>query len=88
MAEVYFEPPSEDIYSATIQSWYVEEGDVVEAGEELVEMRTETDEYFIITAPVSGILKERYHEEDDEVEAGEVIAEIEEEEEGEIEEEE
>ena len=79
MAEVVFDNVPEDVLSAVIEFWHFKEGDHVEQGEDLVELKTGDNRTFAISAPVSGILTDRFHSEEDEVEIGEVLAEIQEE---------
>ncbi|MFH0771273.1 MAG: biotin/lipoyl-containing protein [Candidatus Omnitrophota bacterium] len=64
---------------ATISYWHLEEGDIVEEGEDLVEITTDKST-LNIPAPCSGILTEVFFEEGDIVEVGEVLANVEEEE--------
>ena len=77
MKKVIFDYVSEDVSTATVDFWYVDEGDAVEEGEDLVELRTEDGDLFIVSAPASGVLRERFFEQGDEVEVGDVIAAIE-----------
>jgi len=74
--KVIFDYVSEEVSTATVDYWYVDEGDAVEEGEDLVELRTEDGDLFVVTAPASGILRERFFEQGDEVEIGDVIAAI------------
>lgn len=66
--------------SATVNQWFYEEGDFVEEGDDLVELKSGNEEV-AVAAPVSGILAHIFYQEGEKVEADEVIAEIEEEEE-------
>ncbi len=53
----------------------------MEEGEDLVELKTNDNKAFTISAPVSGTLIERLFTEEDEVEIGEVLGQIQEEDE-------
>ena len=75
--KVIFDYVSEEVSTATVDFWYVDEGDAVEEGEDLVELRTEDGDLFIVSAPTSGVLRERFFEQGDAVEVGDVIAVIE-----------
>lgn len=80
MSEEVFEVKApKTISSSTINQWFFEEGDFVEEGDDLVELKSGNEE-MAVTAPVSGILANIFYQDGEEVEAGEVIAEIEEEE--------
>jgi len=74
--QVIFDYSSDDISTAVVDFWHVDEGDSVEAGDDLVELRTEEGALFVVPAPVGGILRERFYEPGDEVEVGDVIATI------------
>jgi 2-oxoglutarate dehydrogenase E2 component (dihydrolipoamide succinyltransferase) len=78
MAEVVFDNVPEDVLHAVIEFWHFKEGDHVDDGDDLVDLKTEDGQSFTITSPVSGVLTERLYREDDEVEIGEVLAEVEE----------
>lgn len=58
---------------AQIAFWHLEEGDVVEDGEDLVAINTSSGT-FSIASPASGVLHEVYFEDGDEVEPGDVVA--------------
>ena len=78
MAEVVFDNAPEEVLHAIIEFWHFKEGDHVDEGEDLVDLKADNDTSFTITAPVTGVLTNRLYNEDDEVEIGEVLAEIEE----------
>lgn len=77
MKEVILKPLSSGSKEAIISNWFFEEGDHVEAGEDLVEVSFD-GLVFNVIVPSSGTLAEVYFEVGDVVEVGEVIAEIEE----------
>lgn len=79
MVEVVLDGMAAQIKEGTIQTWLIEEGDPVIAGEDLVEMMTE-DGSFTISAPASGILAEVYFDEGEAVGRGEVLCSIDDEE--------
>ncbi len=81
MGEVIFDNVPEDVLHAIVQYWHFKEGDHVEEGEDLVELKTNDNKAFTISTPVSGILIERLFTEEDEVEIGEILAQIQEEDE-------
>lgn len=56
--------------------WYVEEGDEVESGDELVQMITDKAT-FDIESPVRGRVIERVIDEDDEAKVGQVLCRLE-----------
>ena len=76
MKEVVMPDLGEDVEEGTINNWYFEEGDAVEAGDNLVEVTTDSGT-INVPSPVSGVLDEVFFEEGDDVEVGEVIATIE-----------
>ena len=76
MKEVVMPDFGEDIEEATINNWNFEEGDAVEAGDNLVEVITEKGT-FNVSAPVAGMLDEIFFEAGDDVQVGEVVATIE-----------
>ncbi len=78
MVEIKLAHLPEGIAEATIQAWYVEEGDAVVKGDEIVELSTE-EGIFTLTASASGILSEVYYDEGESVNLGEVLCLIEEE---------
>lgn len=59
--------------TAVIEGWNVEEGDEVNEGEILLELKSGSKEV-LIKAPEKGILHEMYFAEGDEVELGEPLA--------------
>jgi len=74
--QVIFDYSSDEVTTATVDYWHVDEGDTVEEGDDLVDLRTENGELFVVPAPVGGVLRERFYEAGDEVEVGDVIAAI------------
>jgi pyruvate/2-oxoglutarate dehydrogenase complex dihydrolipoamide acyltransferase (E2) component len=74
--QVIFDYVSDEVSTATVDYWYVDEGSTVEAGDDLCELRTEDGGLFTISSPVDGILRERFFEQGDEVEVGDVVATI------------
>jgi pyruvate/2-oxoglutarate dehydrogenase complex dihydrolipoamide acyltransferase (E2) component len=74
--QVIFDYSSDDVTTATVDYWHVDEGDAVEEGDDLVELRTEEGGLFVVSAPSGGILRERFYEPGDEVEVGDIIATI------------
>jgi 2-oxoglutarate dehydrogenase E2 component (dihydrolipoamide succinyltransferase) len=87
MVDVRLEHLPEGVTEATVQAWYVEEGDAVVKGDEIVELATE-EGIITLTAPASGILTEVYYDEGESVSSGEILCLIEEEGFGQAEEEE
>ena len=76
MRQVIFEYASDDVSTATVDYWHVDEGDALEEGDDLVELRTEEGDLLVIPAPTAGVLRERLFEQGDTVELGDVIATI------------
>ena len=76
MTEVVMPDLGQETEEATINKWFFEEGDPVEAGENLAEVTADSGT-FQVPAPASGILMEIFFEEGDDAEVGEVIATIE-----------
>ncbi|MCD6416957.1 MAG: hypothetical protein J7M08_09730 [Planctomycetes bacterium] len=75
--EVTLPPLGDDApEEAEISFWYVEEGDVVEEGQDMVEMLTDKAA-FTVPAPAGGILRDIRVEEGDTVQVGETMAIIE-----------
>ena len=72
IVEVELTHENVDIDEATVSSWYVEEGEEVEAGDTLVEL-VAGDETFTISAPESGAVVELRADEDDVVKTGDVL---------------
>ncbi len=81
MIEVVLEGLAAQVDEGTIQSWFFEEGDVVNEGDDLVELTTE-EGLVTIQAPASGILAEVYYDEGELVAKGEVLCTIDDEESG------
>jgi pyruvate/2-oxoglutarate dehydrogenase complex dihydrolipoamide acyltransferase (E2) component len=61
---------------ATVAFWYVDPGETVEEGDELLQMLTDKAT-FDVPSPVSGEIKEVLAEEDQEIEVGQVLCRIE-----------
>lgn len=72
MKEVTLEGLSKNTEEATIQTWFFEEGDAINEGDDLVELTSE-DGTVSVSAPVSGILAEVYYDEGEVVAKGEVL---------------
>jgi pyruvate/2-oxoglutarate dehydrogenase complex dihydrolipoamide acyltransferase (E2) component len=79
MKEILLEGLSKSVEEATIQTWFVEEGDPVTEGDNLVELSSE-EGTVTITAPVSGILAEVYYDEGESVSKGEILCTVDDEE--------
>lgn len=79
MRKVILPELGEGIEKATITYWYVNEGEHVEEGDNLVEVSTEKA-VFNVPAPCSGIVSQIFFEEGQDANVGETIAVIEEEE--------
>ena len=78
MRQVIFDYVSEDVSNASVDYWYIDEGEPVEEGDDLAELRTDDGGLVTIAAPTGGILRERYFESGDIIEVGDVIATIDE----------
>ena len=61
--------------AAEVSFWYVDEGQTVQEGDDLVEMVTDKAA-FTVPAPVSGTVEEIVAQEGDKVEVGQVMATI------------
>ena len=72
MKEVLLEGLSANADEGTIQVWFAEEGDIVEEGDDLVEVSTEEGSV-TIQAPASGVLAEVYYDEGEAVAKGELL---------------
>ena len=70
---------SEETDVANVGQWYLDEGDFVEEGEVIVDLKSSTEK-FSVTAPCSGVLAEIYCERGEEVMIGDVLGVIEEDE--------
>ena len=79
MKEVVLEGLSKNVEEATIQTWFVEEGDPVNEGDSLVELSTE-EGALTVTAPISGVLAEVYYDEGESVSKGEILCTVDDEE--------
>ncbi len=71
--EVKLPELGENITSANISFWHVEEGDVVKENDDLLEVVTEKAT-FNVPAPVGGKLIKKNFDESEEVKVGETIA--------------
>ena len=80
MKDVMLEGLSKHVEEGTIQTWYFEEGDPVNEGDDLVELSAE-EGTVTIQAPCSGILTEVYYDEGEVVPKGEILCTIDDEEE-------
>ncbi len=80
MVEVVLEGLPAKIEEATIQTWFVEEGDPINEGDDLVELSTE-EGAIKVTSPASGILSEVYYDEGEAVAKGEILCIVDDEEE-------
>lgn len=78
MIRVRVPPLGEGVTDATVSFWHVEEGDRVQAGDDVVEMATDKAT-FNIPAPCSGVIIEVFFEEGESAKVGDVLATIEEE---------
>ena len=75
MIKVLLEGLAPDLDEASIQTWFFEEGDPVEEGEELLELSTGSG-ILTILVPSSGILAEVYYDEGETVSKGEALCAI------------
>ncbi len=75
MIEVNLEGLSKNVEEGTIQTWFYEEGDSVNEGDDLVELSTE-EGTIMIQAPSTGVLAEVYYDEGEVVAKGEVLCTI------------
>lgn len=72
MLEVALEGLGKNTEEGTIQTWFFEEGDPVQAGDDLLEVSTD-EGTITVTAPAAGILAEVYYDEGEMVGKGEVL---------------
>ncbi len=79
MVEVVLEGLAQNVEEGTIQTWFFEEGDAVNEGDDLVDLSTE-EGTVMIQAPKSGILAEVYYDEGEIVAKGEILCTIDDEE--------
>ncbi len=79
MKEIYLPDLGENVEEATISYWHLEEGEHVDAGEDIVELTTEKAT-FNVQAPYAGIITEIIANEGETVQSGDVLAMMEEEE--------
>ena len=75
MKEVILEGLAKHIEEATIQTWFFEEGDLVNQSDDLVELSTE-EGTVILPSPGTGILAEVYYDEGEAVAKGETLCTI------------
>lgn len=75
MKEVILEGLGQNVDEGTLQTWFFEEGDAVNEGDDLVELATEAG-VMTIQAPAAGILAEVYYDEGEVVAKGEVLCTI------------
>lgn len=87
MKEVELAGLSSQVEEATIQAWFLEEGDLVTEGEDLVELSTE-EGTITIPAPCTGVLAEVYYDEGEVVAKGEILCMIDDDDDSDSEEEE
>lgn len=80
MVEVVLEGLGPEVAEATVQSWFFEEGDSVEEGDDLLELATEEGPV-TLQAPKAGVLAEVYYDEGETVAKGEILCTIDDEEE-------
>lgn len=79
MVEIILDGLPTNVEEGTIQTWYFEEGDPINEGDDLVELTTE-EGTFTVQASTSGILAEVYYDEGEVVAKGEVLCTIDDEE--------
>ena len=72
MFEVLAKGLGKHVDEATVKAWFLEEGDAVNEGDDLVELATE-ESVVMITAPATGVLAEVCIDEDDTVQRDEVL---------------
>ncbi len=72
MLEVLAKGLGKNVDEATVKTWFFEEGDSVNEGDDLVELVAE-DSVIMISAPVTGVLAEVCIHEDDTVQRDEVL---------------
>ena len=75
MVEVTFDNVPAHVEDGTIQTWFFEEGDPVNEGDDLCELATE-DGPVTVVAPASGVLAEVYYDEGELVGRSEVLCTI------------
>ena len=75
MTEVTLNALGPNVEEGTLQTWFFEEGDVINEGDDLAELTTEAG-IITIQAPASGILAEVYYDEGEPVAKGEVLCTI------------
>jgi len=76
MEEITIADADDNIESGVIHFWHVDAGDVVEEGDNLVDIKS-GKRIVTVKAPCSGILNEIFYEEGDEVYLDDVLATIE-----------
>ena len=72
MFEVLAKGLGKNVDEATVKTWFFEEGDSVNEGDDLVELSSENG-VFIIQAPSTGLVAEVYYDEGEIVQKGEVL---------------
>ena len=75
MVEVILEGLPKHVEEGTIQTWFFEEGDAINEGDDIVELTTE-EGTVMIQSPQTGILTEVYYDEGEVVAKGEVLCTI------------
>jgi 2-oxoglutarate dehydrogenase E2 component (dihydrolipoamide succinyltransferase) len=79
MIEVLAKGLGKNVDEATVKTWFVEEGDAVAEGDDLVELAME-DSVVMISAPATGVMAEVCIDEDETVQRDEVLCIIDDEE--------
>ncbi|MFA6600910.1 MAG: biotin/lipoyl-containing protein [Candidatus Omnitrophota bacterium] len=79
MVEVLLEGLGARVEEATILNWFIEEGDAISEGDDLVELQSEEGTVTIV-AHSAGVLAEVYYDEGEVVARGEVLCTIDDEE--------
>ncbi|MDP3919399.1 MAG: biotin/lipoyl-containing protein [Candidatus Omnitrophota bacterium] len=75
MVEVSLTVLGPHVEEGTVQTWFFEEGDPVNEGDDLVELSTEVG-VVMIQSPCTGILAEVYYDEAEIVAKGEILCAI------------
>ena len=75
MVEVVLQGLAAHVEEATIHTWFFEEGDAINEGDDLVEVTSE-EGTLMIASPVSGILAEVYYDEGELIAKGEILCTI------------
>lgn len=66
MIEITLSEAGKALEEAAIQNWFIEEGDLVHEGDDLVELSTDAGT-ITVQAPASGVLVEVYYDEGESV---------------------